>query len=406
MVSFIDALKSNIRDKACSFLSDAANWKRTLERIGPYETPVVYYPDTAAIAYGLFCNREPYPPSLPPQLEGGQCPTGYRLRASGSYTRKDPNTGELTTIPINPFPNPLGTGNGPITILGSGLAAHNIDIPLFKTNPYNVVLRWQFAGNVPQVSSWGPCILGSVTPIAERIDGLPDDCGNPPVFIPPFQPGSNVIITPITFTNNNNVEVSVSATLDFGIGDINFKGEFNIPVNVNIGSIQLQANINLSTGDITFGPSISLTKPDEFYTPGSDPCNPTGRPILPPVSRPPTSPIGPGASTQRKPRPILTAVLVRTSNVPGNATIIGHAAEYQCPNVFAPYAALIFFAYRIGENKTAFGTDIQIKHAYQWIPVPDPANCVGYRIAGRWPGMTFQTTDYYALPNAGLGTQP
>lgn len=397
MANFYDALKANIKDSVCSFLNDAAAYKRTFDKIGPFDTPVSFLPNAPALAAGLFCNRAPSIPSLPPQLTGGQCPTGYRVRASGSYISKNPNDGSETTTTINPFPNALRTGTGPVTIVFNGLVPHGNNAGgVWDVNPYNVRLSIQFAGEPVYDFYWGPCVSGSVTPIAERTDGQPDNCGDAPPFIPPFSPGSNVINNNTTFVNNNNITVTIPTTLEIGIGDINVNGELNIPVTVKIGTINLEASVNFNTGNIDFGISFDNSQDTYIPTTGSD-CLPSGRPTSPLPTRPPTSPDPGDNPTDKQERAVLVGVICKLSNLPGSASVI-LTPNSATPDVIVPYGALLFFSYRVG-NSSVFGEDIKIKHSYQYVPCPFPGQAIGYKIAPREPGIQIESTPVYGRPN-------
>lgn len=396
-MNFYDALKKNIRDSLCSFLSDVAAYKRTMERIGPFDTPLILLPNAPALAYGLFCNTAPEPPPLPPQLEGGQCETNYRARAQGSYTVKNPNDGSLSTTLINPYPNFLRSGPGPLKLIFTGLVRHNIDGgPVWDANPFQVKLSLQFSGESIYDFYWGPCVSGYVKLIAERSDGLPDNCGNPPIFIPPFPVGGNIIVSPTIFTNNNNVSISVPTTFEFGVGDISIKGELNIPVKISIGSINFEASVKLSTGDISFG-NIYDNSQDTYYSPTGDDCLPSGRPTSPLPNRPPNSPVPPGNPIKKEQRAVLVGVVCKLNGVGRRDSLI-IPPDNKCPKVIAPYGGLLWFSYRIGD-KSIFGEDIKLKHDYQYVPCPFPGQAIGYRACGRDASITVDTVAVYGRPN-------
>lgn len=403
MVDFYTALKSNLKNSLCGFLNDAAAYKRTFDKIGPFDTPVSFLPNAPAIASGFLCNRPPTPPAIPPaSFTGGQCVnTLYRVFCTIELLR------DGDTCQSNFFPgtfSPLVTG--PIYYVGFAgtsktwpggcTARQDLVVIHAQVNDQGQVIG-QRTTNISASAVDAPQILSFSSVNIVPVNPPTDNCGNPTPFVPPFPVGGNTINSPTTFIDNSNNSITIPTTFDIGIGDINVNGEFNVPVTIKIGAINLEANVNINTGDISFGNSYDNSQ-DTFYSPTGDDCLPSGRPVSPLPDRPPDSPDPGGSPEVKAERAVLVGVICKLGSV-GKRTTTIYSVDPTAPNVYAPYGALLWFSYRIG-NSSVYGEDIKIKHSYQYVPCPYPGQAIGYKVVGRDPGTAITTVPVYGKPNA------
>lgn len=401
VADFYTALRDGIRDSACSFLQDASNWKRTFDRLGPFDTPNSVLPNAPSLAYGLFCNRAPQAPTPPgPDFNNGQCPgTVYNLNVTVQATQR---IGGGAIINVTDSNN--GNFVGPIIPLG-------IEYPQ-SGNPANpVTWRYNFTAGTPPVTGFiqtGQSFVGinsysvTVTPVSG-----PDNCGGPPAEdIPPPLPNSNIFNPTITFQNDNNVTVTVSPVVAIGVAFLDARAEINIPVDINLGDIVLQANLNLSTGDINFGPSFNINSPGTSGRPAK-PCEcipPTGSdeepPTRPPgVPQPPAPPEDPVQGERR-----IVGAIVTVTNDAGADSIDN--SLYGCPDVATPYYGLCFFVHKSDSGLLSWSEDYRIKTRQQYISCPWPDGAVSVAVAPRYPQQTVVATPIYREDSQLRETEP
>jgi hypothetical protein len=243
----------------------------------------------------------------------------------------------------------------------------------------------------------------SVTPGS----GQPNNCGNPaPPPPPPPSPNSNVFTPTVVFQDDNNVDVTVSPIIIIGVAYVNATAEINIPVTVDIGGVSLNANINLSTGDINIGGSYD-SNDDSYNPPAANPCEclPTTDTDDSPPARPPGVPQPPSDNTppqQGKRR--LVGAIVTVTDAKGQDRIDN--SLYSAPDVGVPYYALLFFGYQLDNGVLAWSGDFPIKVRQQFVPCPFPEAAVGAVAAPRFNGQTVEVTPVFRRDEAVRETEP
>lgn len=401
MADFYTALRDGVRDSACSFLQDASNWKRTFDRLGPFDTPNSVLPNAPSLAYGLFCNRAPQAPTPPgPDYNNGQCPgTVYNLRVDVQGTQR---IGGGAIVPASDSNN--GNFIGPLIPIG-------ISYPQ-SGNPDNPI-TWEYrftAGTPPVTSTLGTgqsfVAIDSFSVTVTPVSG-PDDCGGPPAEpIPPPQPNSNIFNPTITFQNDNNVTVNVNPTIAIGVAFLDAKAEINIPIDITLGDVVLQANLNLTTGDINFGPSFNINTPGTSGRPAK-PCEcipPTGSDDDPPARPPgvPSPPSPPEDPTQGERR--IVGAIVTVSNDAGQDSIDN--SLYSAPNVGVPYYGLCFFIHKTDNGILSWSQDFPVKVRQQYIPCPFPDGAVSVVAVPRYPQQSVLATPVYREDSTVRETEP
>ena len=242
MVSFGESLAEDIRQGLCNTLSTAQRTAQLGERF--YDTiglrPVGDLSGQAAQlwsnASAFACNRVPQDLSgeVVSPFEGGQCPgTLYNFFAASQFP------------PQGPSP-PFFVDNiiGPLSYVE------------FDTDTQRFTQILDGNGD--------PAVSASTTLMAEqpiifvtdvtRVDGLPDDCGNPPAVGPPYNQNDFTVPTTVNFDDRDGAPQSLDVDIVYRPTNTNDSGDFIVPfeVNFNDGS-QLFGDFNLSVGDISVG---------------------------------------------------------------------------------------------------------------------------------------------------------
>lgn len=162
---------------------------------------------------------------------GGQCPNvAYRV----NWTAEIEFTTPPSVQPVSGFSDFTGTINGSKKTESQGI--------ILFTPPSGVVTEFAATGATPPAARVKSFSIVSVV----RLDGLPDNCGNPPDFpdlTPPPTDRTDEAPLPIPVPNPNKPPVIVPVP-------IILKPNVDIDININIGSIPIDVNINLGGVDV------------------------------------------------------------------------------------------------------------------------------------------------------------
>lgn len=181
-------------------------------------------------------GNDPGNPNPPPPFEGGQCPVQYQAFL---LTISDEGTS-----PANGQPD-SGTGLGPLSIIQI-------------SGPNSVGFRVVSAsgGTVVQRSVNTPANNLRYQVSFQRLDGLPDSCGNPPS--PP----------PIPPTVGNPYDWGDIEPVD-GIPVRTYEPTINVPINIDIGGLNVPISFGNSNPD-TFSPPAVRSNPPATSDGSSD----------------------------------------------------------------------------------------------------------------------------------------
>lgn len=351
---------------------------------------------------GILQAACPTPPPLPPQVgplfTGGQCPqVAYRVRASSGGA---PIIYSSTPPGFRPILGPV-----------------EIRLPTSGTPP-NRVLTIQVRHSLSNGQRTDWISLGSsVTPPftflgVQRVDGLPDNCGNPPdVDPPPPGPIPQPPESPVIPDGGGGGGFIFRPT----VGPINVgpDGGINIPVVVNIGgpSLNIPITIPVNVGLPDFEPTIVFGGGGGVAPPGGGPVV-----VVPPTAPTPVCCIAPtvpgpiivGQPGQPIPSPdtpnrrrivgvIVTATLNRDLL---RATELGQGGGLQ--NLFVPRLGNLYFtvlAESLGGAPVASPTvDYTIKLQRQYVPAPSDIRVTAFRAVPE-QGVTFSVQPLYVLAN-------
>jgi len=356
MAGFRPQLVSAVNDALCDIVSTVENaneiYKNTFDLIR--QSPL--QPSVAPFLFPLFTCDRPFPQPAPPPFTGGQCQNvAYDVTTVATLrTRDDPNFSQPNTR-TDRFTGIIG---GIQFVPGS----NEQGVRLFYTPPSGVLTYF----NVYGTGGTGYFDNIAITNVV-RVDGLPDNCGNPPPLpINPPPPNGNVREREITYDNSDGGTSTVNVTLIAGNAFINVNAEVIVPVTVNLeNNLTVTANLNVSTGGISFSPGGNSGKPR--YPDGG--CFGDGYDPTQPDETPPPSPEDPSEDDDTDNEEVIVGALVTTTLMEsGKPTQIFQSGN---PDIFAPYLGFINFLIRVGDVEGAGWTsDIPIKNRRQFIPCP------------------------------------
>lgn len=322
------------------------------------------------------CNKEQ--PGGDEPIEGGQCPVKYNV----DVTRQESNS----------FACALQTNTRRRTVFGP-----ISDISLFKVPPiqatnqtWRIELTCYGQGTVPTASPVKVLVaeflnVGTNCPDPKitdvqiaRVDGLPDDC---PGYVPgpPPPPGWNKpVVNNFTWiTNNGDVINEGDLNLELGFAYINADFDIEIPVKIDVGGINFNANFNFDKGafnidfsrDITnnFGDRI-VRRPDgdDRELPDSDDDAPDSDDDIeedPDVIEDDESLDGDDEGESR----IIAARVVVTSV---NNKSIGELVQGRNPNIGIPNYGFVQFFIPTDGDEGGWTQDIAVKNKNMFIPCP------------------------------------
>lgn len=187
-------------------------------------------------AAGVACNRTPQDLSteIVPPFMGGQCDVLYTFEFATQFP------------PANQGPfRPIGApALGPLSYVET----------TSDTQRFTRILQGD--GSIAVSAATG---IDNDQPIitlrnVSRVDGLADDCGNPPAQGPPYNPTDFTLPRTINFDDNGGNPQSLDVDLVFKPTVTNNRGDFVVPIEVEFGDgSSLFGDFNFSTGDINFG---------------------------------------------------------------------------------------------------------------------------------------------------------
>ena len=197
-------------------------------------------------------------PTVP--FTGGQCTELYNVTTS--YEQSNLTTCAAFTFDNNQF-NLMGAITGLRLEFLEFIPADPPNI-LFDATRYKVFLGYNNGASEIQLNDYiddgcGNANSVSITNIV-RVDGMPDNCGDPPVTYPSPPPSSNDLTTIINITNGDTVDNSYTVVFN------KTQTNYNFPMSFKINGI----NATLDLGGLTIFGDVNVTT----TTTGNDPLPP------------------------------------------------------------------------------------------------------------------------------------
>ena len=191
-------------------------------------------------AAGLACNRQPQDigAAISPGFEGGQCP-GDRYEVD--ITR---NNGPVSTRSVTDGGDFIQGPISGISQFDNGTGLNN-----YRLNVGNGIVN--LATNFTQPQNFQIVAIRNLT-------NPSDDCGSPSPVVDPYDPDNFTTSPPVTFTDENGIDVTINPSVTYAPITINANNEFSAPFEITFedGS-SLFGDFNLSTGDVNIGPGNS-----------------------------------------------------------------------------------------------------------------------------------------------------
>lgn len=372
--SFQDELLNGLRSAWCTVLQNTGNFLDALP------DPIVESGDVPIARlnrwlYRQFCNREP-PAAPTPPFSGGQCPTMYdvTLLKNAVLGNGDPKPGYPDSITVR--------GMGPVEgfIITQDPGSVQVIFVVFADGN-------DYAGNLNLPDEeFVNCAITNIV----RLDGLPDNCGDPPPETPPPEPDYNDIDVDIEYSPDVGADITVPVNFTFAPVRVNIRGEATIPINIDVGGVNAYVNgeFNLNTGDITFNfgnrnyGNHDKPKPDDYGTDDNLPDNPDDVPDDVTIPLP--------DDDTNDPVSVIRGVIVTVTET---SNVITTIIQNDNPDIYAPNLGYVQFAIPIGRN-IAWTSDIPVKNKRNFIPCPWEGGALDVRGTPR-PGVTWVLTPVY-----------
>lgn len=343
-----------------------------IQRVGfpAYNNPLTGIPNFWRNA---LCDREAPPPN-PSPFTGGQCAgVEYNLEFRVGFTVN--STGQV--VP----PDRVGVrnflGDGPIRPIGSNEGNQFV---------YRNASTGQFMGAVNNQtnSNFTYAIYDLI-----RVDGLPDDCGDPDPEYEDLTPDDVTIDVDITYQNADGIDVTVPVVFVFARAQIDVDANITIPFTVNInGTVNVTGNLNLSGDvDINIGTAGNPPAPKD---PRKGDCDDIALPVEPPPEDPTDSeqPERPDRSEEES---IIGCLVTVTSLSNERASLI---VQDENPDIYAPSLGHINFLCRVGQTSAGWTSDLPVKNRRNLIQCPWSLGAIAVRGTPQ-PGVTWELTPIY-----------
>lgn len=378
MGSFRDALETAGLKAFCQASANNTQLLRSFADVINAQGVVALPTAIADVGYTLLCDKRPDPP-LPPPFSGGQCRTQYLVTTSGTL--------QITAPPSTEPLNRTDQLTGPILGITQKLGAQGQDtVAIVFVNGAGDVDYFNVFGTTRPAGKITSYQIDSVV----RVDGQPDNCGNPPPVppLPPPAPGEDTVTTPITWVDINGNTVTNNLVIAIGLAYVDATANIQIPIKITVDAkATVNGTLNVNLGGLT----INL--------PGSG--QPTGKPGNPspnlprntnPTKPTPTNPVPDPPDPPDPSQSIVGAIVTVVGNDRSRATQI---IQKDNPDIFAPYLGFIQFLVRIGDGTvTAWTSDIPIKNYRNLIPCPWDWGAIDVR-GSAISGVEFDITPIY-----------
>lgn len=359
MVSFIQGVTNGLRNAYCTQVANSPQWFSNIREI-------LVPRDLKSAGDNLnrwVCDLPPDDTVFPPPpFTGGQCQTTYTLQIEGFDYNISCN--EV------PFTGQAQGAIGPIQ--GTRFIPRTSPLPN-ETCPDKGLFQYQNGlGEWITIAAGGQGGLAAATITSvTRADGLPDDCGDPDIELPP--PGPITVNVDIDYGD----DISITVPVIFAPIYVSVSGEIRIPV--QIGEINLNGEITLSP-EFNFEPNFG----GEDVPPGvPDPDQP----------EPPPGTEDEAPEDDKKEPPIIGVFVF--ARVTG-ATRATSLAVPPAPPLTLPRLAQVIF--RVGAAEFRGWTDpIDVKRTATFVYCPVPWGALGFRVSPT-PGVEVEVQPIRARP--------
>lgn len=196
--------------------------------------------------------------------------------------------------------------------------------------------------------------INTINAAYTRVDGLADNCGNPPPYLPTTPPpGVDSPVPDDIIVGPPGAEINIPVSVGFGAVVVNVNGSLNVGFNIVNPDFEITGELNLNTGDINFNFG--------GRGPGNEEC------CLPPVvDDDDTGEEGGDDDDETEQR--IVGVIVN-SVVDGTAIKATEINQDNGPTIYNPRLANVYFRLRIN-GQIFFTEPIRVRHDNQYIQCP------------------------------------
>lgn len=348
MSNFLEALRTAARANVCTLLGIPAYLNDMIERVGfpAYNNPLVGIPN---FWRNLLCDT-PAPDPNPPPFAGGQC-EGVLYNVFGFIQSETVNG----TLP--------STDNWGVSAFPGSIARRRIREGVFD--------RAQIVSSTGAISTVGGVnttfrriTAFEITSIT-RVDGLPDNCGDPEPEYEELEPGDVTFDVDITFNNSSNVETTIEGTIIYARAQVLAVGAIIIPFTLVLSpTVAFNGSVSLD-GEVNIYPAPTGT--------GSNPKDPRKSPcsdIPLPDGEVPEDPTDSDKDPQpdRSATKVIKGVLVTVNSLESiRASTI---TQDENPDIYAPSLGFVNFLVRVGTISAGWTPDLPVKNRRCLIQCP------------------------------------
>lgn len=334
VVSLYDAILDAANGGLCA-LADLSGRLAPPQPLRSFDLLEPYRAEFRNFLAGTFCDKPPLPPSE--GFFGGQCPVDYDL----FFNRVTRFWGD--------FPDSIQPGQARITgplfsartaIVGSGQGVDVYDLVVETPQGVRAVGAPTNVGRVPGIAAAREVIFTDLS--LSRLDGQPDNCGDPSPPTPDYDPSDFTRNTTVFYTNNEGDEYALALRLTYAPAYFNANLDVVIPVNVSINpsfNPQIQNKFD-------FRVEINLSKKTSEFKNPTDPQTEPPKPPIPPDNRPdgydtpdappppPDIPEPPPTPPEKRTRRVIKAALVTVvgAQTSGKVGLLGQTRTPTLPS--------------------------------------------------------------------------
>lgn len=349
MVTFRDAVADSLRGALCAVIAINDDGAKLFGRVPGLSSGADYFNFFAPLRAQL-CNDDPADvPTPEPPFTGGQCAVTYRIdytgQLAGAFCGDPPPPSSGTQFYTGPLGAIVGLNDAPSGPgnLCPGFPAQNWYITT-GNGSLGIIYGSAFGAERPTLT-------------ITRQDGQPDNCGDPPIIVPPPGPVTQPIN--VTYNNEDNDVVDIDGDVifspAFSIGDLNLR----VPFTLNLGGLDF-------SGTLQIAPNFNIDLAPRVYFGGP---NVVDDPELPPSGDPDT-PDDPPTDEETT---VIIGVVIRSSPI-GELQSTAIATQGM-PTIYAPRLASCSFAIE-SSLTVAWTSDIDVKNRDCYIPCPVPTGAV------------------------------